>query len=105
MSNQLIPPPLLKQVSRRFHLLSEPVRLQLLNQLHVGGEMNVQQLSEATGQHQANVSKHLKRLAEHNLVRRRKEGLYAFYSIADPILSALCVLVCSQLQMEKAGHE
>ena len=104
MANQLIPPALLQQVAERFQVLSEPVRLQLLNQLHVRGEMNVQQLSDATGQHQANVSKHLQRLAKHNLVHRRKDGLYVFYSIADPILSALCVLVCSQLQMEKAAE-
>ncbi len=102
MADQLIPRPMLEQAAERFRLLSEPVRLQLLNQLHTQGEMNVQALAEATGHHQANVSKHLRRLADSGLVEGRREGLYVYYSISDPILSALCVLVCSHLQSEEA---
>jgi len=100
MAEQLVPIAMLEHVAARFQLLGEPVRLRLLNHLHVHGEMNVQDLAEATDQHQANVSKHLKRLAARGLVERRKEGLYVYYSIADPTLSALCMLVCSQLQRE-----
>lgn len=103
MAYQLIPRSLLKQVARRFKLLSEPVRLELLNLLHVQQEMNVQDLVEATGQLQANVSKHLRLLAEEGLVSRRKEGLYVYYSISDPNISALCLLVCGQLQAEAAA--
>jgi DNA-binding transcriptional ArsR family regulator len=96
----LVPRILLERAARRFRLLGEPVRLELLNQLNLRGEMTVQELVEATGHQQANVSKHLGQLAEEGLVTRRKEGLYSFYRISDPTLSALCMLVCGRLKEE-----
>jgi len=96
-STLLVPRSKLEQAAHRFKILSEPVRLELLNLLHTHGEMNVQELVEASGQHQANVSKHLRLLADEGMVARRKEGLYAYYRITDPSLSGLCLLVCSQL--------
>lgn len=98
MSQTLVPLEMLEQAARRFQLLGEPVRLEILNLLHVRGEMNVQEIVAATGQQQANVSKHLRLMADEGLVARRKEGLYAYYRIDDPSLSALCLLVCSQLR-------
>ena len=94
---ELIPRAQLQLVARRFQLLSKPVRLEILNLLHVRGEMTVQELVEATGQSQANLSKHLKVLREGGLVARRQEGVFAYYRINDPMLAALCVLVCSQV--------
>lgn len=91
---------MLVEVARRFQMLSEPVRLELLNLLQVHEEQNVQQLVEATGQSQANVSKHLRLMAAEGMVGRRREGLYAYYSIADPTLAALCTVVCSRLREE-----
>lgn len=96
----LVPTPLLELAAKRFKLLSEPVRLALLNQLHVHGEQTVQALVEATGYQQANVSKHLTAMAQYGLLSRRKDGLYVFYRIQDPTLSALCTLVCGQLRHE-----
>ena len=100
MATELVPRPLLALAAERFRLLGEPVRLELLNHLHVHGERNVQELVEATGQSHANVSKHLRHMAEVGLVERRKEGLYAYYHVADPTLSGICLLVCGQLQRE-----
>ena len=97
MAFELLPRELLHEVAGRFRLLGEPVRLEILNLLHVHGEMNVQEIIEATGQQQANVSKHLKLLAEADMVSRRKEGLFVYYSVADPSLSGLCLLVCGQI--------
>lgn len=79
-------------------MLSEPVRLDILNHLHVATELNVQQIVEATDHSQANVSKHLGLLSREGLVDRRKEGLYVFYSIADPMLTVICRSVCGQLR-------
>ena len=103
MAHQLIPRSLLESAAHRFKVLSEPVRLHILNHLHARGEMNVQELVEATGQQQANVSKHLRRMADAGLVVRRKEGLYAYYRIADPSLSGVCLLVCGRLRQEGEG--
>lgn len=102
---EMVPPEMIERASRRFKLLGEPVRLELLSALNVNGEMAVQELVEATGHRQANVSKHLGHLAEEGLVARRKEGLYAYYRIADPTVSALCLLVCGRLRQEAAEEE
>lgn len=98
MSVNLVPRDLLEEAARRFQLLGEPVRLEILNLLQAYDEMNVQEIVEATGQSHANVSKHLRLMASAGLVSRRKEGLYAFYRISDPSLSGICLLVCGQLR-------
>ena len=96
----MVPISLINEAAHRFRLLGEPVRLQILNLLHAQGECNVQTLVEATEQSQANVSKHLRLLLDEGLVARRKDGLYAYYSIDDPTLAALCLLVCGQIERE-----
>lgn len=94
---RLIPREKLDKIAWRFRLLGDPVRLEILNLLHARGEMTVQELVIATGQSQANVSKHLRLLREAGLVARRLERPYAYYQISDPMLAAMCVLVCYQV--------
>ncbi len=106
MANELIPNRHLEEAASRFKILSETVRLELLNQLQLNGEMTVSELVEATGHQQANVSKHLGMMAREGLLSRRKEGLYVYYQINDPTLSALCMLVCGRIrEEERAEHE
>jgi DNA-binding transcriptional ArsR family regulator len=89
----------LAMVAERFKVLAEPARLQLLQAL-MPGELSVGQLVETTGLTQANVSKHLQLLLAHNLVARRKEGLFVYYHIADQSVFQLCELVCGRLERE-----
>ncbi|HEY7975278.1 MAG TPA: metalloregulator ArsR/SmtB family transcription factor [Ktedonobacterales bacterium] len=89
--------PLIEQIARRFHLLGEPLRLKLVAALS-GGEQSVSDLVALTGASQPNVSKHLAALAQGGLVRRRKVGLVALYSIADPLVLRLCDVVCAGVQ-------
>lgn len=103
MAKNLVPAGLLAQAARRFHLLGEPVRLQILNAIYQHGELNVQEIVAATGQQQANVSKHLRLMAEAGLVDCRRDGLYAYYFIDDPSLSSLCVLACSPLEARESA--
>jgi DNA-binding transcriptional ArsR family regulator len=84
-------------VAQRFKVLAEPARLQLLQSL-MRGERTVGELVEQTGLSQANVSKHLQLLLAHDLVARRKEGLFVHYHIADESVFQLCELVCSRLE-------
>lgn len=84
-------------VAERFKVLAEPVRLQLLQAL-MTGERSVGELAERTGLSQANVSKHLQLLLVHQLVARRKDGLFAYYRLADDTVFKLCELVCSRLE-------
>lgn len=88
-------------IARRFAVLAEPMRLRLLHAL-VGGEMHVNALVEATGGTQANTSRHLQTLAEAGVVKRRKEGLLVYYSVADPTIFDLCELVCGSLEKQHA---
>lgn len=88
-------------VARRFAVLSEPMRLRLLQCL-MPGEMSVNELAEAADGTQANVSRHLQTLADAGMVGRRKEGLQVFYSIADPTIFQLCDLVCGSLEKHLA---
>lgn len=84
-------------VAERFKVLAEPVRLQLLQSL-MPGERTVGELVEKTGLSQANVSKHLQLLLAHDLVARRKDGLFARYRLADDSVFQLCELVCRRLE-------
>jgi DNA-binding transcriptional ArsR family regulator len=55
---------------------------------------------DATGMGQANVSKHLSLLLGLGFVARRKEGLYAYYGLADPRVFQLCDLMCARIESE-----
>lgn len=87
----------LELVARRFAVLSEPMRLRLIQALF-DGEKNVSELVEATGGTQANVSRHLQTLTSAHVLGRRKAGLQVFYHIADPTIPKLCDLVCGSLE-------
>lgn len=86
----------LRLVAERFRVMGDPLRLRLLHIIKEG-ERSVGSLVETTGASQANVSKHLQILRRAGLVERRKEGLMAYYSIADPSIFHLCDLVCGRL--------
>lgn len=93
-----VPALYLNAAAARFRLLGDPVRLRLLNVLLERGEASVQVLAEATGQSHQNTSKHLRALAEGNIVGCRREGVFAYYRVTDPSVPGLCLLVCGQLQ-------
>jgi DNA-binding transcriptional ArsR family regulator len=92
-------PEVLELIATRFRVLAEPARLRILNELMVG-ERTVSELVDATDLHQANVSKHLQLLRTSGFVERRKEGLYAHYSVADPSVEELCRIMCDRLEAE-----
>jgi DNA-binding transcriptional ArsR family regulator len=92
-----IPDDVLELMAEKFRMLSDPTRLAILRCL-MAGERNVGQVVAETGQGQANVSKHLRLLADAGLIRRRKAGLQVHYAIADPLIDKLCRLVCDTIQ-------
>jgi len=99
-----LPAPFVERVAQRFRVLGEPMRIRLLEYLR-DGEATVMDLQTATGASQQNVSKHLGVLLHEGVVRRRKEGTFALYSIDDPLVFALCDDVCGALQREIADLE
>ena len=93
----------LQLVADRFKVLADPLRLNLLQSLE-DGEMSVNQLTEAVGASQPNVSKHLKILQDAGFVGRRQQGNSVYYSIADSTIYKLCDLMCHGLQQRLAAQ-
>jgi DNA-binding transcriptional ArsR family regulator len=94
-----LPPPLVELIAERFRILSEPMRIMLLDALR-DREATVQELQEATGASQQNVSKHLGVLLRSGIVARRKEGNFSVYSIVDEAVFSLCEEVCGGLRRQ-----
>jgi DNA-binding transcriptional ArsR family regulator len=86
----------LELIAARFRVLSEPMRLKILDALG-NRELTVTELVGATAAGQANVSKHLAILADARLVARRKDGLNVYYRVADETVFDLCNAVCSSV--------
>ena len=89
-------------VAERFKALSEPARLALLRALQPG-EQTVNQLVSGTGLGQANVSKHLQVLHAHGFVKRRKDGLFVHYALADRQIMKLCELMSNRVNEHATG--
>ena len=94
-----LPEALIERIAERFRVLGEPMRIKLLEALREE-DATVQDLQEATGASQQNVSKHLGVLLRAGIVGRRKEGNFSVYSIVDPMVFSLCEEVCGGMRRE-----
>jgi len=103
-----MPPQVIDQVASYFQVLSEPMRLRLLNLLRER-EYNVGELAQACGTTAANVSRHLSLMTKHSIVAREERGTSVYFSIADQRVDDLCELVCgsiaSRMQAVSAVHD
>ncbi|WP_052128181.1 ArsR/SmtB family transcription factor [Neosynechococcus sphagnicola] len=93
-----LPPSALAPVADYFKVLSELSRLQVLCSLKSGSK-NVTEIMEETGLGQANVSKHLKILAQAGILSRTPQGVSVYYEIAEPFIFDLCELVGDRLSI------
>jgi DNA-binding transcriptional ArsR family regulator len=94
-----LPAPLVDMIAERFRVLSEPMRIRLLDALREA-PATVQELQQATGASQQNVSKHLGLLLRSGLVSKTKEGNFSRYAIADEGVFELCEQVCGGLRRQ-----
>jgi DNA-binding transcriptional ArsR family regulator len=92
-------PETLQLVADFFKVLSESSRLQIVCSLKAGRK-NVSEIIDVTGLGQANVSKHLKILAQAGIVSRQQEGVCVYYQIASSFVFELCELVCDSLSVQ-----
>ncbi|HEX5832021.1 MAG TPA: metalloregulator ArsR/SmtB family transcription factor [Gemmatimonadaceae bacterium] len=99
MASQPLSPELLESIAARFRALAEPARLHIVHALRMG-ELSVSELVHATGLGQANVSKHLQLLHAAGFVRRRRDGLFARYALADQDVAQLCDRMRGRLEPE-----
>ena len=66
----------------RFQALADPTRLRIVALLRVM-ELSVGELAQVLGQSQPRVSRHLKILADADVLERRKEGSWVFLTLTD----------------------
>jgi DNA-binding transcriptional ArsR family regulator len=98
---QPLPDALVELVAQRFRVIGEPMRIRLLERLREGGR-SVNDLADALGSSQQNVSKHLGVLHQAGIVTRHKQGNHVVYAIADESVFALCETVCDGIQQQVA---
>jgi DNA-binding transcriptional ArsR family regulator len=94
-SSVLLSPAQLEEVAALFKVLGEPMRLKIL-QTVCKQPRSVNEIVEATGATQANVSKHLSLLTTAGILRREKDGQRVYYSVREPFVVHLCELVRSE---------
>jgi len=99
MSHSAMSPEVLALIAARFKALSEPARLQILSTLR-SGELSVGELVDLTGLGQANVSRHLQVLHNGAFVRRRRDGPFVYYALADRSVFQLCDIMCGQMERQ-----
>jgi DNA-binding transcriptional ArsR family regulator len=92
-------PALLELIAERFRALGEPARLVILHALE-RGERSVSELAAVTRLSQGNLSKHLKQLHALGFLKRRREGAFVHYSLADANVLALCEIMCDRLEAD-----
>lgn len=85
----------INEVAGVFKALSEPSRLTLLQFLLIHGPSSVGHLVEGTGLSQANVSKHLKILAQAGLIACERQGNFVMCRIASSLVQEICNICCS----------
>jgi len=103
MARSRLTPEQIDLVAERFRALGEPARLHIMNTLR-RGEQTVGELVESTGLGTANVSKHLRILLAAGFVRRRKEGLFAYYGLSGEDVFKPCDIMCGRLEAEAASR-
>ena len=87
-----LPQNLVDTTARMLRCLGHPVRLRIIDLLERKGECTVTEVQEGLGLEQAVCSQHLSLMRDKGILRRRKEGVHAYYRLGDP--RALKVLGC-----------
>ncbi len=68
-----------------FKVLSNPVRIQILDALRLG-EQSVNSIAQRIELEPSAVSQQLAVMRRYSLVRSRKQGNFAYYSVGDPTI-------------------
>jgi ArsR family transcriptional regulator len=98
--SEAIPRNRVEHLAGKFRMLADATRLTILACLMTGKEKNVGEVAAATGRTTANVSKHLKLLADDGILSRRKDGLQVFYRLHDPVWEQVCRLVSNSVHKD-----
>lgn len=94
---------LFDQVAGYMQLFSEPTRLRIMHTL-CDKECSVNEVVEAIGATQTNVSRHLTAMHKARVLARRKEGTTVYYTVSDPKAVDLCRNVCLNILTNMEDH-
>jgi len=86
----------LTKIADNFRALSEPTRLAILQELK-SGPKTVNELVEAIGTTQPNISKQLRVLLHAGFISREQRGVFAHYAMEGDFVLRICDLVCERL--------
>jgi len=89
----------LEKVAGQFRLLGEPMRLKILQAL-CAKPLTVGEIVDATGATQSNISRHLSLLKSAGVIKRKKNGLFVYYAMSNPLTLKLCELVHEEMLHE-----
>ena len=89
----------LGKIAASFRALSEPTRLAILQELKSGSK-TVNELVEAIGTSQPNISKQLKILFDGGFISREQRGIFVHYQMQGDFVLRLCELVCDRLNQQ-----
>ena len=81
----------IQQASDAMLAMAHPLRLKILCLLG-SGELSVQEIVDAVGTTQSNVSQHLAILKAQNMIASRKKATKMFYKIEDPRILRMITL-------------
>ena len=95
--------PLFAALAGYFAILAEPSRLKIMHAI-CERERSVGAIVTVTGMSQPNVSRHLKLMRLHGLVRQRRDGNEIYYRIADRNTPKICRSVCAQIAAGMDRH-
>ena len=95
--------PLFGALASYFAVLAEPSRLKIMHAI-CERERSVGSIVAVTDMSQPNVSRHLKLMRLHGLVRQRRDGNEIYYLIADRNIPKICRSVCAQIAAGMDGH-
>lgn len=104
-----IPDPLVELLAGRLRVIGDQTRIRVLDRLR-HSPASVQELVDAAGTSQQNVSKHMTRLIEHGLVARERDGNEHRYRLIDQtpieVLELLSADLADQLRRlaDMIGH-
>jgi DNA-binding transcriptional ArsR family regulator len=89
----------LEKIASIFRTLSEPTRLAILRELK-DKDKTVNELVEAIGTSQPNISKQLRLLYDAGLLGREEQGIYVRYHLESDLVLRLCDMVCDRLNQQ-----
>ena len=91
MTEQQLPPEIMKQAVKGISYIAHPLRLQILEFLDVNGEASVSEITKAVNDEQMIVSQSLKKLRDAGLVTTQRHGIFIYYRIQEEYPASIFV--------------